>query len=116
MNMRLICIYFIETLRRLAIPQVDLNHNTNGVVSKNGECGDEEVSMAIGPQPETMARFLPCQPNNIGSLAARETSPQPPLDPEDEGIGSTGHSDQSASEDSSLTDSDRYGNDLIAPT
>lgn len=37
----------------------------------------------------------------------RDSSPQPPGDTEDEGIGATGHSDQSASEDSSLTDSDR---------
>ncbi|PSN42002.1 Ubiquitin carboxyl-terminal hydrolase 47 [Blattella germanica] len=37
----------------------------------------------------------------------RDSSPQPLGDTEDEGIGATGHSDQSASEDSSLTDSDR---------
>jgi ubiquitin carboxyl-terminal hydrolase 47 len=43
----------------------------------------------------------------IAGNPLRDSSPQPPGDTEDEGIGATGHSDQSASEDSSLTDSDR---------
>ena len=45
----------------------------------------------------------------IAKGVSRGTSPQlPPLDGEEECLGATGCSDQSASEDSSLTDSDRY--------
>lgn len=46
----------------------------------------------------------------------RDSSPQPLPDPEDECMGpAEPHSDQSASEDSSLTDSERYRQSNIYP-
>ncbi|KAJ9585896.1 hypothetical protein L9F63_020459 [Diploptera punctata] len=80
-----------ETLEKLAIPalNLDVNHNSN----ENSKAPEENSTSDEGVS----------SPAN----AMRDSSPQPLGDTEDEGIGATGHSDQSASEDSSLTDSDR---------
>ncbi|XP_021936857.1 ubiquitin carboxyl-terminal hydrolase 47-like isoform X2 [Zootermopsis nevadensis] len=93
-----------ETLEKLAIPvlNLDVNHNGSGNCklledsSTNEEATGADGASALGVS----------SPANTGSTL-RDSSPQPPGDAEDEGIGATGHSDQSASEDSSLTDSDR---------
>lgn len=94
----------VETLEKLAIPvlNLDVNHNGSGNCklledsSTNEEATGADGASALGVS----------SPANTGSTL-RDSSPQPPGDAEDEGIGATGHSDQSASEDSSLTDSDR---------
>lgn len=94
----------VETLEKLAIPVLNLDVNHNG----SGNCKlledsstNEEATGADGASGLGVS-----SPANTGSTL-RDSSPQPPGDAEDEGIGATGHSDQSASEDSSLTDSDR---------
>ncbi|KAK6626939.1 hypothetical protein RUM44_009416 [Polyplax serrata] len=78
-----------ETLERLNIPPLEQSKIIN-------------ISKAITDELMVTCRSRgtsPCQ---------RDLSPQPLPDPEDECVGPTGpHSDQSASEDSSLTDSER---------
>ncbi|XP_049864801.1 ubiquitin carboxyl-terminal hydrolase 47 isoform X4 [Schistocerca gregaria] len=116
-----------EVLRKLAIPplNLDMNHNDSNSTHEENKGSDDSVSgltvvPSLPPGGIQSAALLPgtaeaairpplvqAQPPIVPLPAARDNSPQPPLDPEDEGIGSTGHSDQSASEDSSLTDSDR---------
>ncbi|XP_063244790.1 ubiquitin carboxyl-terminal hydrolase 47 isoform X2 [Bacillus rossius redtenbacheri] len=86
-----------DTLEKLSIPllSLDVNHNSSGDAPLRAcdACEGEEAMIVDSSQS-------PCHP-------ARDSSPQLPGDVDDEGIGATGHSDQSASEDSSLTDSDR---------
>nr|CAD7395807.1 unnamed protein product [Timema cristinae] len=85
-----------ETLDKLVIPPlvVDVNHNgTSDCSPKSCEnCDTLGVEEGDG---------------SAAGTTARDNSPQLLGDAEDEGMGATGHSDQSASEDSSLTDSDR---------
>nr|CAD7196168.1 unnamed protein product [Timema douglasi] len=85
-----------ETLDKLVIPPlvVDVNHNGSSDCSPKSceNCDTLGVEESDG---------------SAAGTTARDNSPQPLGDAEDEGMGATGHSDQSASEDSSLTDSDR---------
>ncbi|XP_069705284.1 ubiquitin carboxyl-terminal hydrolase 47 isoform X2 [Periplaneta americana] len=93
-----------ETLEKLAIPalNLDVNHNSSGNSKLPEENGtNEEVASSEGA-----SALVVSSPASVAN-PLRDSSPQPPGDTEDEGIGATGHSDQSASEDSSLTDSDR---------
>nr|CAD7396000.1 unnamed protein product [Timema poppensis] len=85
-----------ETLDKLVIPPlvVDVNHNGSSDCSPKSceNCDTLGVEESDG---------------SAAGTTARDNSPQLLGDAEDEGMGATGHSDQSASEDSSLTDSDR---------
>ncbi|XP_067012676.1 ubiquitin carboxyl-terminal hydrolase 47 isoform X2 [Anabrus simplex] len=99
-----------ETLKKLGIPALvlDVNHNSAAPIPTNN-CPPvvkvplpAEDACDIDEAANTPCCSLPSPPGG-----PRDNSPQPPGDAEDEGIGATGHSDQSASEDSSLTDSDR---------
>ncbi|GLH00204.1 Ubiquitin carboxyl-terminal hydrolase 47 [Gryllus bimaculatus] len=98
-----------EILKKLGIPalSVDVNHNTSGVCCKTlEETPADDVTLLSSALSAATCSMSVSVPSPQGP-PARDNSPQPPTDPEDEGIGATGHSDQSASEDSSLTDSDR---------
>jgi ubiquitin carboxyl-terminal hydrolase 47 len=88
-----------ETLEKLAIPRLNLDVNHNS--SSNSKLSDETSTN------EDSTSVLGVTSQASAGNPVRDSSPQPPGDTEDEGIGATGHSDQSASEDSSLTDSDR---------
>lgn len=82
----------------------DVNHNSsrNSKLTEESSTNEEPASGG-GDGASALCVMSPaCSGNPL-----RDSSPQPPGDTEDEGIGATGHSDQSASEDSSLTDSDR---------
>nr|CAD7439732.1 unnamed protein product [Timema bartmani] len=85
-----------ETLDKLVIPPliVDVNHNGSGDCSPKSCENCDTLGVEEGD-------------GSAAGATARDNSPQLPGDTEDEGMGATGHSDQSASEDSSLTDSDR---------
>lgn len=96
----------LETLEKLAIPllNLDVNHNSSSNCKLNEDSStNEEAGSAAGDGASALGVSSPASAGN----PVRDSSPQPPGDTEDEGIGATGHSDQSASEDSSLTDSDR---------
>lgn len=85
-----------------------LNFDVNRNSSRNSKLTEEsstneELASGGGDGASALCIMSPaCSGNPL-----RDSSPQPPGDTEEEGIGATGHSDQSASEDSSLTDSDR---------
>lgn len=89
----------VETLEKLAIPRLNLDVNHNS--SSNSKLSDESSTN------EDSTSVLGVSSQASAGNPVRDSSPQPSADAEDEGIGATGHSDQSASEDSSLTDSDR---------
>jgi ubiquitin carboxyl-terminal hydrolase 47 len=93
-----------ETLEKLAIPvlNLDVNHNS----SRNCKLPEEGSTNEESSGGDGASALCVMSPAYCGN-PLRDSSPQPPGDAEDEGIGATGHSDQSASEDSSLTDSDR---------
>lgn len=84
---------------------MDVNHNSSGncKLTEDGSTNEEAASTGGGDGASALGVSSPASAGN----PLRDSSPQPPGDTEDEGIGATGHSDQSASEDSSLTDSDR---------
>jgi len=81
-----------------------VNHNSSGNSKFPEESSTNEEAASAGSDGTSALGVS--SPANAGSSLC-DSSPQPPGDTEDEGIGATGHSDQSASEDSSLTDSDR---------
>jgi hypothetical protein len=102
-----------------------VNHNTSGNSKAPEETSTNEEGAAAVPTSTTVTTIITTAASasslNVGicegasalgvssfpANTLRDSSPQPLGDVEDEGIGATGHSDQSASEDSSLTDSDR---------
>lgn len=83
---------FVESLAKLGITPLSAADRCKG---PNRQC--EATGDSV---------FIPIATNKV---ASRGTSPQlPPLEGDEECLGATGCSDQSTSEDSSLTDSDRY--------